>query len=234
MKKILAFLLLLLALAPLAFAARGVDYNGAGNPVTISKEATGLQLISGQTLILGNGNSLTTISGTGDLAIPGAFTAGSLLVNYGNVTLTSSNIYGALNVKGAGNGVSVACGSTTITAGNILITSGNITQTAGNHTLTLGDLVLTNGNITHTAGNDTLSNGYVSIVGARLILGAVDVLSGTATARASLRGLSVQGLTGDSAPIGSLYISSGGKIYQKVADNKADADWRKVTVTDAD
>jgi hypothetical protein len=40
---------------------------------------------------------------------------------------------------------------------------------------------------------------------------------------------------GDDRAIGSLAISStDGRAHLKIADNNADADWRKITVTDAD
>ena len=55
------------------------------------------------------------------------------------------------------------------------------------------------------------------------------IYAGHCTTRATLRAQ-----VGTSPAIGSLYLSSQGKLYVKVAVAGADADWEKVTQTAAD
>lgn len=54
-------------------------------------------------------------------------------------------------------------------------------------------------------------------------------LTGAATTRDTVRAE-----VGAGVPIGALYSSSAGKLYLKVADAGATADWQKVTATAAD
>lgn len=224
MKNYLLALIFILGLVQASFAARGVDYNGEGNPITISSDATGLKIDTGKSIFLGNGS--TFLTGAGVLTMPGAQTIQSLTVNPGNVTVTAGNLRmtnGSVQIVGSGKGV-------TITNGNLAITSGDVNIESGGITLTDGTIELLSGNII----TDT---GYIQSHGAVKLWSNsntyVDSLAGTATAREGVRLL--KSGAGDAAAIGSTYRSSTtGKMYIKVANSHADTDWNLVTATDAD
>jgi hypothetical protein len=355
LKSLFLFFILSLIVSSQVFAARGVDYNGAGQAVTIADDATGLKVGTGQSIYLADGSTLVT--GAGVITNPGALSCRSLAVGYGNVTMTAGNI-----IQTSGNHTLTA-GNLNITTGNVNVTTGNVNVTTGNITggqfltydgasywPTITDVgALPRGSVAHFAakltGNTpfgtasqmeglfanvqamegltvtakTLVGGELKatvsrwfegasecwgVYGKAIVKGAnaavpmlkgvvsliesdtsgvatagvnfyadvsggtnittktilstgaqtwqkgidldnatitksqitlstgVEFLSGTATARASVRGLN--GGAGDAAPIGSLYISTGGKIYQKVAHSEADNDWYLVTATNAD
>jgi len=77
--------------------------------------------------------------------------------------------------------------------------------------------------------------GNLSVMEGQIILGAVQQLTGVAATRAAVR---ADG--GDAAGIGSVYFSTNGgattapKVYFKIANATADADWEKVVTTAAD
>jgi hypothetical protein len=61
--------------------------------------------------------------------------------------------------------------------------------------------------------------------------GGASIVSLAYTTRAVIRSTTA----GDNSGIGSIAISTtDGRMHVKIADNNADNDWRKVTVTDAD
>lgn len=62
-----------------------------------------------------------------------------------------------------------------------------------------------------------------------IVAGTTYIYTGAQTTRDTVRAE-----VGTSAAIGSLYLSSAGKIYQKIANADATADWVKVTATAAD
>jgi len=292
-KALFLFLILSLMFSPQVFAARGVDYNGHGNPVTISSDATGLTVGTGQSIFLANGSAFVT--GAGALTLPGASTIQSLRVAPGNVTITAGSISltaggltasagtlsaGTITSTGAltaGNGLKVTSGSTTITAGNLtlsdgnasasgsltagnglVVSSGNVTVTAGNISIPAGSLtasadvnagavnagalgvtydtglngkltvgngvLVSSGSTTITAGNLIMTNGYIQNPSGTWYI------SGTATTRDAAR-LSTNG---QAAPIGSLYLSTGGVLYFKVANSNATSDYERVSTTAGD
>jgi len=55
------------------------------------------------------------------------------------------------------------------------------------------------------------------------------IMQGAATTRATVRAAA-----GDACAIGSLYLSTAGKLYLKVTKVPGDTDWQKVTTTAAD
>lgn len=73
-----------------------------------------------------------------------------------------------------------------------------------------------------TTGRPTGAVALVSAAGQGLFY------TGACTTRATVRA------EAKNAGIGALYASSAGKIYQKIANAGADADWVKVTATAAD
>lgn len=62
-----------------------------------------------------------------------------------------------------------------------------------------------------------------------VVAGTTNIYTGSQTTRDTVRSE-----VGTSAAIGSLYLSTAGKIYLKVANADATADWQKVTATAAD
>jgi lipopolysaccharide export system protein LptA len=231
-KRFFLFLAFAFLLCSQSFAARGVDYNGEGNPITIVDQATGLKIETGKSIYLGDGS--TFLTGAGAVTIPGSSNLESLTVNPGNITVTAGNILlsnGTVDIYGGH--LNVLNGNAIIYDGNLVTVDGAIS--AGNGlVVNSGSNTITAGNLLISAGDATLTSGDLNIIDTnkKITYGAVEFLSGTATARADLRGLN--GGAGDSAPIGSVYYSSGGKIYIKIANAGADADWYLVTATDSD
>lgn len=182
-KNALLFLALSLMFSPQVFAARGVDYNGAGQAVTIADDATGLKVGTGQSIYLANGS--TFVTGAGVMTIPGASTVQSLRVSPGNVTVTAGSISvpagsitvsadvnaGAVNTGAlgvtydtgmagkltVGNGILVSSGSTTITAGNLRLVSGDVNIVGSGK-----GVYITNGNISLQAGGITTQLGEIA------------------------------------------------------------------------
>jgi hypothetical protein len=215
MKRFLLFLVLSLMLSPQAFAARGVDYNGAGNAVTLNSDASGLTLASGQSLNAGFVVSAGGLSAGNGLLV----SSGSTTITAGNLRLTNGNV----QVVGTSKGVAITSGSLTIGTGSVQVETGGVVVTTGNIEIMSGDFIADDGKITVRGPVKQWSNGAVY----------VDSLAGTATAREGVRLL--KSGAGDTAAIGSTYRSSTtGKLYIKVANSHVDADWKLVTSTDAD
>jgi hypothetical protein len=68
-----------------------------------------------------------------------------------------------------------------------------------------------------------------SRTGGIVLTGGQIIVQGTQTTRALVRAE-----VGDVPAIGSLYLSTAGKLYLKVANAAADTDWQRVTTTAAD
>lgn len=119
-----------------------------------------------------------------------------------------------VDFKGEGNAVEVvpAASGLTIPDGDLTVTTGSLNSVG--MTLPTGDLTVTAGEI---------------------VLGGVQMLTGTANTRAAVR---ADG--GDAAGIGSVYLSTDGgattapKVYFKIADATADADWERLVTAAAD
>lgn len=68
-----------------------------------------------------------------------------------------------------------------------------------------------------------------SRVGGIALTGGQIIVQGVQTTRQNVRAEA-----GDVCAIGSLYLSTAGKLYLKVANAAADTDWQRVTTTAAD
>jgi len=68
-----------------------------------------------------------------------------------------------------------------------------------------------------------------SRVGGVVLTGGQIIVQGTQTTRQTVRAE-----VSDAPAIGSLYLSTAGKLYLKVANGAADTDWQRVTTTAAD
>lgn len=197
LKTAILFIVLSLMFSPQVFAARGVDYNGAGQSVTIAGDATGLKVGTGQSIYLANGS--TFVTGAGALTLPGSSTIQSLTVNPGNITVTAGSISvpsGSITVSAdvnagtvnagnvgvtynissagkmtAGNGMMVTSGSTTITAGNLLLSSGNvnIVGTSKGVSITNGNLGIETGNVQIATGGLVVTTGTIEILSGDII-----------------------------------------------------------------
>ena len=184
-------------------------------------------------------SALTAVSfevTTGDLTV----TAGDLYVTVGDLEATAGSLSAGTTVT-AGTGLVATTGGVTATAGDIVATAGDITATAGDITATAGDIVATAGAITATAGNIEATAGSVSAgttvtAGTGLVattggvtMGTTHIYVGAQTTRDTVRGE-----VGTTGAIGSLYCSTAGKLYLKVANADATTDWQLVTATAAD
>ena len=104
--------------------------------------------------------------------------------------------------------------------------AGNVTATALDLSAGIiapGGGIISYGNLTYTAGGPYIAKGYVN-------LGGVWFMSGTCTTRDAVR-LSTYG---QSAPIGSVYFSTGGKMYLKTGNSNTTTDYRSVSSTAGD
>ena len=162
------------------------------------------------------------------------YTPTPAVIHQGAIICNSLSATGAIS---SGNGLLISSGSTTITSGSLSISGnaivpGGLISSYGNLTATAGSLILggnftapeggtvSYGNITYTAGGPYIAAGYIN-------LGGVWFMSGTCTTRDAVR-LSVYG---QSAPIGSVYFSTGGVAYLKTANGNVTTDYQRVSTT---
>jgi hypothetical protein len=165
-------------------------------------------------------NTLTpTLTYTKTYTPTPTYTATPAAVNYGAINCVS---LASTNFITAGNGVGVTSGDVTITAGDLILNSGNI-STTGNVSATNG-LVVSSGSTTITAGCLIMTAGYIQNPAGGWYI------SGTASTRDAAR----LGTYGQAAPVGSLYISTAGKMYLKTGNSNVTGDYQRVSTTAAD
>lgn len=114
----------------------------------------------------------------------------------------------------------VTAGSTVVAGTGITSTTGNIVATAGS--VSAGTTITAGTGISATAGNVVAAAGALGAKTARIYAGAQVTRD---TVRAEV---------GTAGGIGSIYCSTGGKVYIKVANADATADWQLVTASAAD